>query len=192
MPFLDSIRESEIREVFLYWLKRRPTGGVPARADIDPADIPPRYLPHLFLYVRETDGRFRCRLIGTEIAQVFGSDATGRCLDEFLPATVARQRTRLFQEVLDRGLPAYLRGLAVTRSGGQRRYGRILLPVASSGSDADQIFGMALFGPEEKPMPPPIAGSAFANPAQIIHAGESDLEIAEVDDAAERRRARTG
>ena len=192
MPFLNSIRESEIREIFLYWLKRRPSGGVPARGSIDPADIPPKYLPHLFLYAREKDGRFRCRLSGTGIGRALGDDVTGLCLEEYLPATVARQRTRMLQQVLDSALPAYYRGLVVTPSGEQRRYGRILLPVASSGQAADQIFGMALFGPKEKPAPPAIADRAYENPAQIIHAVERDLEIAEIDDTSEGDRAPAG
>ena len=189
MSFLDAIREPEIREIFLYWLKRRPSGGVPARGSIDPADIPPKYLPHLFFYQREEDGQFRCKLIGTGINRVSGSDATGLSLDKFLPAMVARARTRLYRRVLDSARPSYFRGLAIVRQGEQRRYGRILLPVASSGQAADQIFGMVLYGPKEKPVPASIAAKAWERPAQIIQASEQDLEIAGVGDLAESNRA---
>ena len=58
-------------------------GGVPCRATFDPIDFP-RCLPTLVLYEFTEDDAVRLRLVGTEIAQVWGTDYTGRCLHEFM------------------------------------------------------------------------------------------------------------
>lgn len=185
MCLYESIREPGLREILRFWLERRPGGGVPKRSSIGPAAIPPHLLPHLFLYAREMDGRFRCKLIGTELVRIFGGDQTGRRLDELLPPAVARQRARLFQQALDTGRPICYRGLAITISGDQRRYERILLPVTSSGPAADQVFGMARYGPVETPLAPEIAERAYATPTQIFFAAKQDLELAAAVEPAE-------
>ena len=185
MSLYEFIREPGIREILRFWLERRPGGGVPTRRSIDPAGIPPHLLPHLFLYAREQDGRFCCRLIGTELVRVFGGNETGRCLDELLPPAVARQRARLFRQTLDTGRPIYYRGLAVMPGGKQRRYGRILLPVGSRGGAADQVFGMARYGPAEAPLPADIAQRAYATPTQIVFAAEQDLVPVRADEPLE-------
>lgn len=55
----------------------------PPRAAFDPIDFP-RCLPTLVLYEFTEDDAVRLRLVGTEIAQVWGTDYTGRCLHEFM------------------------------------------------------------------------------------------------------------
>lgn len=182
MSFFESVREREIREIFQFWLERRCDGAVPAWHSITPANIPPKLLPHLFMYARETSGRFYCKLIGTALARVFGGDETGRYLDEILPPRVALHRAGLFQHVLDTARPVYYRGLAATRPGELRRYGRILLPVACSGQAAKLVFGMARFGPLEGLPKTADAEGLYANPTQILYAAEQDLDAPKAED----------
>ena len=55
---------------------------MPARADLDPRDIP-RLLPGIILVdVMPPDDRLRVRLAGTQVVEIYGSDYTGRYLDE--------------------------------------------------------------------------------------------------------------
>jgi hypothetical protein len=58
-----------------YWLAKRGARSMPARSDIDPADIP-ALLPHIFL-VHKSDGQFRFRLVGTAVEQQIGRGLTG-------------------------------------------------------------------------------------------------------------------
>ncbi len=178
MDFLEAIRESEIRELFLFWLRRRPEGGVPTRKDIDPSQIPARHLPYLFLYQRQKDGRFQCKLIGTALAKVFGHDATGKYLDEVLPAAMARDRHEMFARVLDTEMPIYFRGPIVLRNRHQRRFARVLLPLSSRKSVADQVFGMARFGPVDRQVPRRIAEKARNEPTHVVGATAEDLAAA--------------
>ncbi len=175
MNFLESIREPEIRELFQFWLRRRPEGGVPTRKDIDPSRIPAPHLPYLFLYRRQRDGRFQCKLIGTELARVFGHDATGKYLDDILPAPMVGDRVAMFARVLDTGMPIYYRGPVVLRSRHQRRFARILLPLSSRKSVIDQVFGMARFGPIDRQVPQKIADKARNEPTHVVNATGEDL-----------------
>lgn len=182
MSFFESIREPELREIFRFWLERRRDAGVPAWHSITPADISPKLLPNLFLYAREKNGRFCCKLIGTEVGRVFGGRQTGRCLDEILPPKVAQHRAGLFQRVLDTARPVYFRGHAVTQPGQIRQYSRLLLPLASSDRAVDLVFGMALFGPPEWQAPSMDVEKMCTIPAQILFAAEQDLDAPEERD----------
>jgi hypothetical protein len=64
--------EPVLRPLWRYWTERCRDRQCPARSDIDPVDIP-RLLPHIGLIDVETDAsRFRYRLIGTRMNEVFG------------------------------------------------------------------------------------------------------------------------
>lgn len=181
MSFFESMNEPEMRELFRFWLQRRYGGITPQWYSITPADICPKLLPSLFLYRREPDGRFRCKLIGTELCRVFGANETGRYLDAMLPPQVARHRTGLFQNVLDTALPVYFRGLSVTRPGELRSYSRLLLPLASEGRMADLVFGLALFGPLEALATGAELEQISANPARVLYATAADLLVPATD-----------
>lgn len=69
--------------LFEYWSTRRNGRPMPARADIDPAELG-RLLPNLML-IEAVDGpsrRYRYRLVGTRVVQATGEDRTGRHFDE--------------------------------------------------------------------------------------------------------------
>jgi len=79
-PRLPDIETSLLQQLYHYWVDRRGGRLHPARADIDPVDIP-RLLPYIMLVDVLDDGqRFRFRLVGTRIAM--GADPTGRFLHE--------------------------------------------------------------------------------------------------------------
>ncbi len=178
MDILKIIGEAEIRELLLFWLRRRPDEGVQMRREIDPSRIPAAHLPHLFLYAREGDGRFLCKLVGTELSRLFGPNQTGRYLDEILPAPAAQNRTELFLAALQSQRPVYFRGSYIFADGQQRPYARILLPVSSAGGVADQIFGMARFGPFERDIPAARAARAANLPDDVFQPSEADLVAA--------------
>ena len=180
MDFLEAIREPEISELFLFWLRRRPGHGVPTRKDIDPSKIPARNLPYLFLYERQRDGRFQCKLIGTALARVLGDDSTGKYLDEILPELVVQDRLEMFRRVLDTEMPIYYRGPIITRNRHQRRFARILLPLSSRKSVADQVFGMARFGPIDRQVPQRLADKTRNEPTNVVDATEEDLAAAAI------------
>ena len=75
------VRSARVRHVHDYWLtKQVAQGGVPLRASITPTDLI-GVLPCLII-VEVVAGRFRYRLVGTEVAANAGADFTGQFLDE--------------------------------------------------------------------------------------------------------------
>lgn len=175
MSFLDEIREPELKELFLFWLKKREGGAIPLRKDIGPAGIKPGYLPHLFMYHREANGRLRCILVGTGIVKTFHRDETGQYLDEILPPHSRNSRLMLFTRCLDERRPVYYRGPALFHTRERRRIGRLLLPLSSGAECADHIFGMALFGPLLNSLPAGQPLPESEEPAAIAIASDEDL-----------------
>lgn len=175
MAFTEKIREREIREIFRYWLERRPQGSVPDRGSIEPRTIPHGYLPSLFLYEYEPGGRFLCKLIGTDIARVLGKDETGQYLDEMLDPPIARERLALFKQTVATERPVYYRYHAIAGRGECRLFSRILLPVSSGRGKVDQIFGMVRYGPMENPAKGRNSPAAENSLSEVVTATDADL-----------------
>ena len=77
-----TIESPRLRALHDYWNQRRGGRAMPARSDIDPVDIP-RLLPNLLLLdVEPGTGRLKVRVAGTTVVEMYGSDYTGRYLDE--------------------------------------------------------------------------------------------------------------
>lgn len=87
----SGFRDVRLERLYCYWLKKKAGRSAPMRADLDPAEIKP-FLPILnLLDVRREPLGFRHRLVGTEIVDKLGRDATGRWVDASLYGEVAPQ-----------------------------------------------------------------------------------------------------
>jgi len=76
------IESRAIRQLFDFWQNRCGNGRIPARSDIDPAEILP-LLPNIIMVEFElAPFRVRFRLVGTKVVEVTGFEFTGRYLDE--------------------------------------------------------------------------------------------------------------
>jgi hypothetical protein len=92
--------------LFEYWSARRKGRAMPARADIDPAELG-RLLPNLML-IEASEGpsrRYRYRLIGTRVVQATGEDRTGRHFDEVAFFQRFPDVLRQYGAVIDNGCP---------------------------------------------------------------------------------------
>ena len=137
-----TIADARLRALFGYWAEKRGERAMPARADLDPLEIP-TLLPIVGLVdVLDGGARFRYRLVGTEIVDVAGHDPTGRFLDEVLPDSgYADYLIGLFREVTRERRPLY--GESDFRGPGriERRVRRLLMPLSRDGQSVDMIFG---------------------------------------------------
>ncbi|MFM7344484.1 MAG: PAS domain-containing protein [Tagaea sp.] len=138
---------AELIQVRAYWeSKRRPCGGLPGRADIDPLEM--RYaLGHLVLTDVEAGDppRFRLRLVGSHVAERMGYDATGRYIDALLPAPWPVSVLPFYRRVVETGAPV----LQAVDDVFDERYlkGEILrLPLAKDGKRVDMVLSAAYFG----------------------------------------------
>ena len=72
----------EQRQLYDYWVGRTEGRSMPARADISPADFP-SLLPLISLIdVEHETHRFRVRLAGTRLREVFDREITGAYLED--------------------------------------------------------------------------------------------------------------
>ena len=157
---------------------------MPDRSSINPGAIPYRYLPNLFLYEREPDGRFRCKLIGTNLERVLGRDDTGQHLDEALDPSFENGRSPLFEQAVATGRPVYYRYRAIVARGEWREFANILLPVSSGRGEVDHVFGMAWFGPTEYEVGRrALLAVANGRASEVIAATEEDLADLATDGA---------
>jgi len=175
VSFLDKIQEPELKELYLYWLEKRAGRVIPLRKDIGPSDIGPQHLPHLFLYRREANGRFRCILVGTEIVKIFQRDETGLFLDEILPVYSSKSQLKLFVRCIEEQRPVYYGGPALIPTRDRRRVGRLLLPLSSDGKNADHVFGIVRFGPIIDSLPGGMRLPDVEEPTAIAVASDKDM-----------------
>jgi hypothetical protein len=121
-------------------------GRVPDRRLMDPADLPRPILPSMFIYEREGE-RFRCRLAGSRLREVFGHAMEGRYLDEMVKAEAAPRRNAIFKTVLDEGKPLIYSGFLVAEGKEWRYFRRLLLPMRKQADGpTDQVMGAVNFG----------------------------------------------
>ncbi len=136
-----AIADARLRALFGYWREKRGDRAMPARADLDPLEIP-TLLPIVGLVdVLDGGARFRFRLMGTEIVDVDGHDPTGRFLDEVLPDSgYADYWIGLFREVTRERRPLYGESDVRGRGRIERRVRRLLMPLSCDGRAVDMIF----------------------------------------------------
>lgn len=137
----------ELNQVRAYWeSKRRPDGGLPGRADIDPLEM--RFaLGHLVLTDVEPGDppRFRLRLVGSNVAERVGFDATGRYIDTIVPALWPARVLPAYRRVVETAAPVFQAVDGVF----DERYlrGEILrMPLAGDGKRVDMVLSVAYFG----------------------------------------------
>lgn len=141
-PDAESIKSARVRRLGAYWRARcEAVGGVPARAQIDPADLRP-LLPNLFIVDVEADPRrFRYRLVGTAVVEYNQLEFTGR----YLGSIGWEEEQALFAQyarVLDSRGAVFGYYDWMLRSGamGRAEYG--LFPLADAGGAIVQVIGV--------------------------------------------------
>jgi hypothetical protein len=161
--------------LYRYWLAKRAGRAMPARSDIDPAEIPP-LLPYLAI-VDKVDGQFRYRLVGTVVASELGRDLTGSYVGSYvkLPEHAAAQRA-LFKRVFTTARPILTEGQYLTTSGAIHNVSRLMLPLADDGATVNMVFftRIACFSP-----------GARARSDWLKHITGNISDVVEVSDAAE-------
>lgn len=139
-PPLSESAHTCLRELFEYWSERRGDRRMPARSDIDPADIP-RLLPHLLLADVENDvSDVRFRLVGTELVESFGGEFTGHHLSELDYGNEADAVAESYARAISTGEPQFKISHFWTRDYRHRRIQQLLLPLSDDGEHVSMIL----------------------------------------------------
>lgn len=134
--------DSRIRRFAEYVDSKAPPGQLPGRQHIVPSEIPD-LLPFLALYdvVRDANGhlRYRTRLAGTHVVELFGEDPTGKFMDEYVSNHSVEQVLKRYHRIVATKEPSYQEG-AFRRAGREHiRYHRAAFPLARNGADVDML-----------------------------------------------------
>lgn len=149
--FAARIESPTVRGVFDYWQRRRGARAMPARADIQPADIP-RLLRHVYLLdVLPAPRDFRFRLIGTGIIERYGEDHTGKRIGEVFAEPTLSLARRLFATAADEQRPVRASGPVAWRNDEHVTFELVALPLAEDGGGVNMIFGAMVFEPRLTP-----------------------------------------
>lgn len=101
LDFRASIADPGMTGMYDVWDRlRRQLGRLPLRQEIGPLELPSEVLPAMLILEREPSGRFRCRLAGTMIREIYKFEATGWYLDEIMPKGPAAARVGVYERVL--------------------------------------------------------------------------------------------
>ena len=122
--------------------------GLPTRDDIDPARIA-RQLPFISLFEQDRDGRFDVRLAGTGFWNFFGSEISGRRLDDLPLGEGCSYWHRVLSHVCATGQPMAGTTTPNTPQGGHLRQFWLRLPLASERGPVVLGFDQFLRAPSE-------------------------------------------
>jgi hypothetical protein len=135
----------KIRALYEYWAGKRGGRALPARADLDPIDIP-SLLPNVFLIdVAPGDPpQLTYRVFGTGLVALFGYDFTLQEVGKgTLPEYLPELRERYGRVVRERR-PFYHRTRLKDRLNDFTDVDRIILPLSTDGARVDQMIGMTI------------------------------------------------
>lgn len=136
-----TIWSKRLKVLFNYWQARRGDAARPSRADIDPLDIPD-ILPIVFLVdVEHMPLDFRFRLVGSEFAQKYGCDFTGRRLRDINQHAQYEAILSDYTQCAETGAPLVSRNSFINARGVYWKYERVLLPLGGPSGPVNMILG---------------------------------------------------
>jgi hypothetical protein len=136
------------QDLLAYWQANRSSGGLPDRTVFDPISLR-RYLGNLVIADIEPtnsgEPRYRYRLVGTELADRSGRDATGRYFDELYDPTSLAEMKYCFGWVAEHKRPARVFGTFRHANRAYHTFDGLFLPIATDGSNSvDQVIGYVM------------------------------------------------
>ena len=149
--------------LYRYWNRRRDLRRMPDRRDIDPLELGPALLPHVGLMdIVDGGARVRYRLLGTAIVERWGSDPTGKFMDEVMSGSYRDYIHGLYRELVRARAPVFSESLFRWDAEGYLRTRRLYLPLTHRGpkaADAAEevaiaLIGQVFLGPAMQPLRP--------------------------------------
>jgi len=125
-------------DLYRYWLAKRGSRSMPARRDINPADIP-ALLPYLVI-VEKID-HIRYRLAGTAVVREVGHELTGSFAGSVL-STIgsAAAEHPVYERAFTTGRPAFATGVFKIESGSAHNVSLLVLPLSDDGTNVNMAL----------------------------------------------------
>ena len=138
---LAEVGSAPIKGFDAYWRGKTKDGGLPARDDIDPAEIVPLLPDIVLLNVEWEPFRCRVRLRGTRAEQFRPKDTSSKYLDEGTIFDPGRREDYVAEMkfVATSRRPAFAQDWMTTRFGAAREIFAGIWPLASDGIKVDML-----------------------------------------------------
>jgi len=126
------------RDLYDYWLKIKKDHLMPSRKDFNPVDIP-HILSSIWMadVIPGDEPTFSIRLLGTDVVEAFGVEATKQPLHEVEFSAGIVQR---FRELIKVKQPYYYQGRFPVESEDYKYYSSITLPMSGDDEHVDIIL----------------------------------------------------
>lgn len=141
LAFRTQLVIPEQRTLYDYWVKCRGTRTMPARRDIEPGGFR-RHLSFVSLIDVETDPqkRFRVRLAGSGLREIYGQELTGKYLDQ-----IPHIKCAPCHRMVEKGKPA--QGIHALHTVNDEHLIQfwLKLPLSADGNAVTMILGYDVF-----------------------------------------------
>ncbi len=152
-------QEPVLRRVLEVWQAAWQGGDPPERRAVDPVDLGPA-LPHLWTCERDPGGqRFRYRLAGERINDIYKRNLAGWHLDEIIPEPGLTIVQRRYATVVDAPALLHTSGLVYLRNDRTFRGERVILPAVDRESGCAIVIGATVYAL--------VPSAALSEPQQI-------------------------
>jgi hypothetical protein len=141
-PFHDA--DPRLHQAYQYWQQKRGARAMPSRRDIEPAELR-AVLPHLMMIDVEPGPRFRYRLFGTAVVEAFGSDPTGKYIDEVMVGAYKSFLLGLYGDLVVSKKPVYSTSIYGGKRDTMLWTQRLMLPLSSDGTAVDKVLAIQVF-----------------------------------------------
>jgi hypothetical protein len=137
------VKSDRINLLLAYWERRCEGRTMPAKRDIDPADLKP-LLPYLMVAeIHQGPLRVRYRLVGTEAVRLAQEDYTGRWLDESAwMAPEVESYIRQYAALVATRRPLLGTGHLVSEDGKERIFEWGKFPLSEDGERVTHCIGI--------------------------------------------------
>jgi len=174
--FRDAIRDDVLISLYDYWRSRKSGEKLSARADIDPADMPRAALPYVVLAdVGEGGKQIRYRLVGTAVVSEWGSDFTGKFIEEITEGTYLEFVRGLFIDVMTHRCAVLSESTFRWDIGKTVWAHRLYMPLASDGETVDMVLIGQTFSRSDEPRDVPW---------KLIEASGNHTELGRIHDTS--------
>lgn len=138
MPQAESVRK------FLEaWLDARGDKKMPSPQEFGPFQMRP-YLPHVAVYRKMPEGRFKVTLQGTGLVEAFGFDATGMYLDDIYPRENHPELNNLYDLLFGNGYLSHsIRTYERKSTGAIVTIEQVMVPMSNEDGEHDRYVLLA-------------------------------------------------
>jgi hypothetical protein len=137
--FINTPRHPTLQQLHEYWLAKRGARLMPARADINPADIK-LLLPDVIIW--NATPPYLVRLVGDHVVHFVGSNNTGTPATQEKSPEASHYLTMIFETVVETKSPRFRRGKAFWKpERAYRDFESCFLPLSADGVAVDMILG---------------------------------------------------